>query len=256
MRRRPRAAVEVVERRVTVAGRPVRYGVAGAGDPVVLIHGLAGSWRWWRPSIPALAEHYLVHLVDLPGFGLTRRGQRFVLGEAADWLLEWMRAIDLEAVHLVGHSMGGYIAVHLAAAAPEAVRRLVLVAPAGSEHGRTMLGYGLPLLVTVCHLAPSFLPVLARDALRSGPVTVWRAARQLLGGDLSESLQRVTVPTLLIWGAHDRLVPPVIGRGLRAAMPCARLLIIEGAGHVPMYERPREFDAAVLAFFAGQPVGE
>ena len=191
-----------------VEGLPVRYEVAGEGEPVVLVHGLSGSTRWWSRNVPALAERYRVYLVDLPGFGAMRSlRRRFVLSEAASWLSEWMKAVGIERAHLVGHSMGGYVSVRLAASRPQAVRRLVLVAPAGVPAGRSMVGHLLPLLLAVRHAIPAFMPVLIRDALKMGPATLWRAARDLLAEDIREDLRKIESPTLLIWGENDPLIP-------------------------------------------------
>jgi pimeloyl-ACP methyl ester carboxylesterase len=231
--------------------------MAGRGEPVILVHGLSGSTRWWSRNIPVLAERYSVYLLDLPGFGAMRRlHRRFVLAEAASWLSAWMEAVGLQRAHLVGHSMGGYVCVRLAARRPEVVGRLVLVAPAGVPAGRSMFGYLGPLLSAVRYATPSFLPVLVYDALRMGPVTLWRAARDLLAEDVRADLQRIEAPTLLIWGENDTLVPQAVGSILREEIPDSRLLVLDGAAHVPMFDRPVEFNAALLAFFAGDPVGD
>ncbi len=235
----------------------MRYLVAGEGDPVVLVHGLSGSTRWWSRNVPALGEHYRVHLVNLPGFGAIRRPRRrFVLAEAASWLLAWIEAVGLESVHLVGHSMGGYLSLKLAAGRPEAVRRLVLVDPAGVPSGRTMLGSVVPLLLAARYATPTFLPVLARDALYAGPATLLRAARDLLAQDVRGDLRHVRAPTLLIWGQKDPLIPPSTGALMRQEIPDSRLLVIEGAGHNPMFDCPEDFNKALLSFLAGEPVGE
>ena len=240
-----------------MGGYSVRYEIAGRGEPVVLVHGLSGSTRWWSRNIPALAERYSVYLLDLPGFGAMRRlRSRFVLAEAASWLSAWMEAVGLESAHLVGHSMGGYVCVRLAARGPEVVRRLVLVAPAGVPAGRSMFGYLGPLLSAVRYATPTFLPVLVYDALRMGPVTLWRAARDLLAEDVRADLQRIEAQTLLIWGENDTLVPPALGGVLREEIPDSRLLVLNGAAHVPMFDRPVEFNAALLAFLAGGSVGD
>ena len=249
--------METNEHEVRVNGYAVRYVVAGEGEPVVLVHGLSGSTRWWSRNVPALAEHHRVHLVNLPGFGALRRPRRgFVLSEAASWLLAWIEAAGLEGVHLVGHSMGGYLSLKLAARRPDSVRRLVLVDPAGVPSGRTMLGHLAPLLLAARYATPAFLPVLARDALCAGPATLLRATRDLLAKDVRGDLRRVLAPTLLIWGERDTLIPPSAGELMRAEIPDSRLFIMEGAGHNPMFDRPREFDRALLAFLAGEPVGE
>ena len=248
---------EASEREIRVGGYPVRYEIAGEGEPIILVHGLSGSTRWWSRNVPVLAERYRVYLIDLPGFGAMRRlRRRFVLAEAASWLSAWMEAVGLQSAHLVGHSMGGYVCVRLAGRRPEAVRSLVLVAPAGVPTGRSMFGYLSPLLSAVRYATPYFLPVLLYDALRTGPVTLWRAARDLLAEDVRGDLQRIEAPTLLIWGENDTLVPPAVGTVLREEIPDSRLLILNGAAHVPMFDRPDEFNAALLTFLAGDPVGE
>ena len=244
-------------REATVSGHPVRYEVAGEGDPVVLVHGLSGSTRWWVRNVPDLAEHHRVYLVNLPGFGALRRsGPRFVLAEATSWLLAWMEAVGLERAHLVGHSMGGYLSLRLAARRPEAVDRLVLVDPAGIPSHRTMLGHLGPLLLSARYGRPEFLPVLVRDALCAGPFTLLRATRDLLAEDVRDDLRRVEAPTLLVWGERDPLIPPSIGDVMRAEIPASRLLVIERAGHNPMFDRPENFNGALLAFLAGEPVGK
>ncbi len=240
-----------------MGGYPVRYEVAGEGDPVVLVHGLSGSTRWWSRNVPALARGYQVYIVDLPGFGALRRLRRhFVLTETASWLVAWMKAVGLDKAHLVGHSMGGYICLQLATQQPEVVRRLVLVSPAGVPAGRSLLGHLVPLLLTARYAARSFLPVLAYDAVRTGPVTLLRVARDLLAEDVRENLHFIEAPTLLIWGEKDPLISPSAGDLLQKEIPGSSLILLKNAGHVPMFERPREFNAALLLFLAGDPVEE
>jgi len=240
---------------ILVRGRRVEYQAAGSGDPVVLVHGLAGSMRWWRRNVPALAEAHRVYLVNLPGFGSFRhRGHRFVLADAADWLGDWMEAVGIAPCHIVAHSMGGHVAIRLAARRPHLVRRLVLVAPAIIAGGRPLRAYPLAILAAGRAASPSFLPVLALDTLRAGPRTILRAVRSLLAEDVREDLGAVSTPTLLVWGERDALVPPSVGLLVQAQLPDARLLLLPGAGHVPQYDRAEPFNAATLAFLAGQTI--
>jgi pimeloyl-ACP methyl ester carboxylesterase len=249
--------IRPLRQELRVGGWPIGYEAAGEGEPVVLVHGLSGSTRWWSRNVPAIAERHRIYLVDLPGFGAMRSlRRRFVLAETATWLAEWMEAAGLERVHLVGHSMGGYVSVRLAASRPELVRRLVLVAPAGVPAERSMLGHLVPLLLAARYATPAFMPVLVRDALRMGPTTLWRAARDLLAEDVRGDLQNIEAPTLLVWGRNDPLIPPAVGDLLREGIPNSRLLLLQRAGHVPMFDQPKEFDAALLAFLAGETVGE
>ncbi|HVB23795.1 MAG TPA: alpha/beta fold hydrolase [Ktedonobacteraceae bacterium] len=228
----------------------------GEGEPLILVHGLAASTLWWRRNIPALARQYRVYLLDLPGFGLMRRFYyRFVLDDMADWLLAWMDAMGIARVSLIGHSMGGYICLHIAAHHPEKVRRLILVAPAGLSYKKTMLGYFFPLTLAVHYAVPSFLPILFYDALRAGPLTFVSATRDLLRTDLRNTLKSITVPTLLIWGVNDMLVPAAFAGVFRQEIANSRLLLLNKAGHVVMYDQAYAFNNAVLAFLADQDTG-
>lgn len=250
-------AIRLQDAEVVVRGHRVRYRVAGSGDPVVLVHGLAGSTRWWRRNVSALAEAHTVYLVNFPGFGsFRRRGPGFALAEAADWLVAWIEAADIAPCHIVAHSMGGHVTIRLAARHPGLVRRLVLVAPAIISGHRRLLAYPRALVVAGRALSPSFLPLLALDMLRAGPSTILRAARSLLAEDVRKALRAVVAPTLLVWGERDALVPPSLGTLMCAQLPDARLLVLPGAGHVANYDRPDRFNAATLAFLAGRTVGD
>jgi pimeloyl-ACP methyl ester carboxylesterase len=245
--------MKLLDRTIQVRGEPIRYKTAGSGEPLILVHGLSGSTRWWVRNIPAFAERYTVYLVDLPGFGTLARTQRFVLSEAADWLLDWFHAIDLERADWLGHSMGGYLCLQVAARLPQVVDRLVLAAPALLPTGHSWESYLLPLMAATRYMPPSFLPILLTDALRAGPLTILRAARDLLSKDIRKEVCAVQSPSLLIWGQNDTLVPPILGDLLHKAIPHSRLLILKGAGHVLMYDRPHAFNDAILKFLSGQP---
>jgi pimeloyl-ACP methyl ester carboxylesterase len=235
----------------SVDGHPTTYHVAGSGEPVVLVHGLAGSSRWWRRNVPAIAARFRTYLVDLPRFGAMHGRGRFALAEAATWLSEWMSHVGVGRAHLIGHSMGGLIAIRLAAQRPEAVCHLVLVAPAGVPSARSVAGHALPMLRAGLHSKPGLLPLLAYDAVRAGPRTLWRAAREIVSEDVREDLAAIRSPTLVVMGQHDPLVPPAVGRIMRDTIADARLLVLKGAGHVAMFDQPDAFNDALLPFLAG-----
>jgi pimeloyl-ACP methyl ester carboxylesterase len=250
------ANINAIRHEIQVGHQTVSYQVVGQGEPIILIHGLSGSSRWWVRNIDALAEHYRLYLLDLPGFGTMRRSrQRFGLDEIASGIVLWMEAVGIRQAHLVGHSMGGYLCLWIAAHHPERIQCLVLVSPAGIPNKRSLSGYALPLLVTVRSLKPSFISLLISDALRAGPLVIVRSAQDLLTKDIRECLKDITAPTLLIWGEYDSLVPPVLGDILNQEIRHARLLILNKAGHVSMFEQPKQFNAAVLTFLAGQVIG-
>jgi pimeloyl-ACP methyl ester carboxylesterase len=228
----------------------------GQGEPIILIHGLSGSSRWWVRNIPILAEHYRLYLIDLPGFGTMRhyRG-RLALDEIASGIVMWMEAVGIKQAHLVGHSMGGYICLWIAAHHRERIQCLVLVSPAGIPHIRSLPGYALPLLVAIRYLKPRFFSILISDALRAGPLTIVRAAQDLLTKDIRDCLKDITAPTLLIWGEYDSLVPLTLGDILNREISHAHLLILKKAGHVSMFDQPKQFNAAVLTFLAEHTIG-
>jgi pimeloyl-ACP methyl ester carboxylesterase len=209
--------------------------------PVLLLHGLSGSARWWDRNVAALSREHALHRVDL--LALARP---FVLAEAADRLVEWMDRRSLDRASVIGHSMGGAVGLDLAARYPARVDRLVLVDAAVRPvplprrlRGALVAGWRAPV---------SLVPLIAADALRAGPIGLWRATRQVLALDLMVQATAVQAPTLLIWGQRDTLVPLEIGRDLVDRLPRARLEIVPGAGHNPMWERPRDFDDLVLSF--------
>ncbi len=241
--------VERAQQRVKVGPLRVYYEVAGEGPAVVLIHGLSGSGRWWAHNVPALAQRYRVYNVDLIGFGRSR-GQRLVLREAGSWFTEWMHVAGITQAHLMGHSMGGYIATEVAATAPEMVRRLVLVDALVLPMGPGLVRHALDLARAVHYMSLRFLPVLVGDALRAGPGTMWRATREVLSADLSSRLGAVQAETLVVWGEKDALLVPELGRQLADRLAKARFVCVKGAGHNPMWDRPQYFNELVLNFLA------
>jgi pimeloyl-ACP methyl ester carboxylesterase len=237
-------------RHLNVRGAHVHYQVGGAGDPVVLIHGLSGSGRWWRRNAPVLASRFRVFVVDLVGFG--RSSGPFALDEGAGVLAEWMVRLGLRQAHVIGHSMGGYLAAELAAGEAVEVERLVLVDAAAFPLGWRPVRHATSLLRAARYMHPTFLPVLATDALRAGPRTLFRAAREVVETDLEARCADVQAPTLVVWGEHDRVVPLADGERLAACLPDAEFVVIEGAGHNPMWDRPAAFNRAVSDFLGGR----
>jgi pimeloyl-ACP methyl ester carboxylesterase len=244
------------QRSVTVGDRNILYQVGGSGAPVVMVHGLSGSSQWWWKNLPEIGSRYRVYLVDLPGFGsMSQDVLGFRLSEAAGWLASWIRALEIEPVHLISHSLGGFISVRLVRDHPDLVDRLILVAPAGVPEHRPLIGYTVSLLRAARQLSPEFAAILARDFLRAGPRTVVRTARDLLVEDAREDLGNIEHPTLLIWGAEDPMISSELAAVFRSEIRHSELLILERTGHVPMIDRPEEFNRAVLAFLEGKRVG-
>lgn len=250
-RRRQGTASAAIERRsVRLGPVTLSYGHAGAGPPVVLIHGLGGSGRWWAKNIGPLAERYEIHVVDLVGFGESHDRQRFALAEASHLLASLLEQLEVGPATLIGHSMGGYIAAELAADTPDRVSRLVLVDAAMLPDDFVSPRQVLNLMRTLPRLPARFIPVLAADVHRAGTSTMVRATWELLTADLQPKLSRIQIPTLIVWGGRDRVVPLAAGHALVAQLSDARLAVIPDAGHMPMWERPESFNRLVLDFLA------
>jgi pimeloyl-ACP methyl ester carboxylesterase len=223
----------------------------GAGPEVVLLHGLSGSRRWWRFTAPVLARRFRVHVPELVGFGGSRGAARQPdVREMAAVVAEWLTRVAGEPLRVVGHSMGGQIALHMAVEQrmPE---RLVLVSASGLPRPLT-LTEGARLVAGALPPrrwgAPTFMATLAVDALRAGPLALLRATRFLLSDDVRPLLSRVTCPTLLIWGALDPLIPLAHGEAMARSIPDSRLVVVEDSAHNVMADRPAEFNRLLLDF--------
>lgn len=230
----------------------VYYQVAGEGKPLVLLHGLSGSGRWWVKNIRPLAEDFRVYVVDLVGFGRSR-GQPFLLRESSRILQDWLDDLGVDEFSIAGHSMGGFVAADLAARIPGRVDRLILVDAAAVPIGRSLIREAFGLVEALRYLPFDFLPVLAADALRAGPVTLARAIHDIMRADMTADLSKIEADTMIIWGEHDTLMPLEMGERLRAALPQARFEMIQGAGHNPMWDRPEEFNRLVRDFLNRVP---
>lgn len=245
----------------SVGGFTVHSVEYGSGDEcIVLIHGLSGSSRWWARNAPELADGYRVVIPDLVGFGRSARPALRLPGipAAADLLADWMGTRGLGRAHVIGHSMGGQVAIHLASEHPERVKRLVLVDAAGIPRALTALALAR-LAAEASPLwrwgDPRFLPVIARDALTAGPRTLLRSLMQIMKDDVRPLLPRIEAPTLIIWGEYDSLVPLSHAGEMRKMIPDARIAVLRSASHNPMVDRPADFNRLVLRFLEGEAVG-
>jgi pimeloyl-ACP methyl ester carboxylesterase len=238
--------------RTTLVGTiEVRYQVHGQGEPLILLHGLAGSTAWWRRNVGVLSRHYKVYLVDWPGFGTMCQYRRhFSVAGAVGWLGDLLGVWGLSKVSLVGHSMGGLIAAIFAARWPDRLAKLVLVAPAIGLPRTAMAAFLLPLVREALSVHPRFAPTLAWDTARAGLFTLRRVAREFLHMNIQQELAQITTPCLLVWGQRDPLVPVALGHQLQAKIQGSRLCLLPQAGHIVMYHRAEQFNQAVLTFLA------
>jgi pimeloyl-ACP methyl ester carboxylesterase len=209
------------------------YEVTGSGPPLILLHGLSGSGRWWGRNVPAFADSFRTYTVDLPGFGASRGVRWSRLDDIADHLADWLADEGLPKAHVVGHSLGGAVAARLAARHPERVDRLVLVDAAIRLRGTR----------TIARPAPA-----VRNLLRCHPRSFVAATVDALQTDWERHLRRISAPTLVIWGERDAITPLAFGHEIAEIISGARLITMAEAGHNPMWERAEAFNAEVLRF--------
>jgi pimeloyl-ACP methyl ester carboxylesterase len=254
----------------------IRLAEAGAGTPVMFLHGVAGTHAYWGPTMEAVAPRRLALAPDVPGFGASRPlGRGWSLEPVADTIAAAAAAAGHRRLDLVGHSLGGALAAMVALRHPQLVARLVLVAPIGF---RPMPPRPSWRLGVVTRLRGALLPVGA--ILARHPATARRLvggviqetthvehalARALIHGslrarrtaaagmdvirrDLSGEARRIRQPTLVVWGRQDAAVPVAYARHALEAIPGSRAVILPASGHLPMLDEPESFTRALLEF--------
>lgn len=259
-----------------VAGLRLHLRDTGPRDaPAILfLHGFGSSLHTWEDVAAGLQDRFRVLRMDLPGFGLTGPDPSgdYTDARAHAVIAALLDHLGLARVHLVGSSMGGRIAWSFAAAQPARVGRLVLMAPdgfasPGLDYNRPprvpllmqALPYTLPRFMVRGGMAPAYAdPAALTDALveRYHAMLVAPGVRRAILDRMAQHilvppeplLARIQAPTLLLWGAQDRMVPVTNAEDYLRVMPDARRLVLEGVGHVPMEEAPAEVVRALLDF--------
>jgi pimeloyl-ACP methyl ester carboxylesterase len=266
--------------RIELPGAEVNYVDVGEGEPVLFVHGLAGCWRNWLENIPYFAQHYRVLAPDLPGFGDSPNPSWDISMPAYGQMIhDFCEKLGIDRVAaLVGNSMGGFVSTEAVIQQPERFDRLVLVSAAGISFAE-MQGRRTQALARAIEAAAPFLAgdrkfVLGRANARQfafggvmrapaklRPELLAEQARpglsapgfaeamvSISGYDTRERLTEIEIPTLVVWGLNDRIVPVEAALGYHRLIPHSRLEIFERTGHVPMLERPRRFNDLVEQF--------
>jgi len=281
----PTAAVS----RTTLHGHSISYVDVGSGPVLVLLHGLLGSHEHWAPAVDELARTNRVIAPDLIGHGTSAKPVGdYSLGAHAATVRDLLDQLEIERVTIVGHSLGGGISLQFAYLFPGRAERLVLVSSGGL--GREL---GLSLRAATLPGAELVLPLissawvrqrgddlgrqLARLGLRPGRdvAEAWAGLASLSDADsrraflgtaravidvggqsvsAGDRLPRLgAIPTLIVWGARDRVIPSWHAVVAHEAIPGSQLEIFEGSGHFPQLDDPERFVRVVRRFVAGNP---
>ena len=252
------------ERTLTVRGKAIQLSEGGDGPPVLYLHG-AGTF-WWIPAHDLLARRHHVFAPVHPGFGTSTGVEEIEdIEDLVFHYLDVLDALKLDRVDVIGTSMGGWIAAELALRQPQRVRKLVLVDAAGLRLS------DVPTPDFFLATVPEARELLFADP--RGPIAMAampdtppppekmvmimkgrEAAARILWNPhvryrkLKSRLDRIKNPTLVLWGADDKLLPLAYGQAYQKGIPGARLVVIDKCGHLPHVEAPDRFADAVLDF--------
>lgn len=217
--------------------------------PVVLVHGLGVSSRYFIPTARLLAREYRVYAPDLPGSGRSGRTRRIPdIDGLADALAGWMRATGLASALLIGNSLGCQTIVALALRHPDLVARAVLIGPTMDRHARSTLRQFWRLLVDSTREAPTQPLLTLLDYWITGPYRTWRTLQYGLGDPLEAKLPQLRFPVLVVRGARDPIAPQDWAEELARLLPCGRLVVIPGGAHTVNYSTPHRLVRALRPF--------
>ena len=268
---------------MTIHGHDVVYRRGGAGEAVLLVHGLAGSSRTWKDVMPTLARTHDVIAPDLLGHGDTARPMGdYSLGAHASGLRDLLVMLGVESATIVGHSFGGGVAMQIAYQHPELCDRLVLVGSGGLGREVSWLlrlaalplaEYAMPLLFSrwVADRGTAVSRTLSRRGVRSPRLAELlrsysslagaenrdgfvRTMRTVIdtGGQTVSALDRLYlaghVPALIVWGEQDHIIPVEHARAAHEAIEGSRLEVLADVGHFPHAEAPERFLEVLLDF--------
>jgi pimeloyl-ACP methyl ester carboxylesterase len=250
----------------------VHYETQGSGPPVILLHGWLGSWSYWLDTMTALEGRYRTYALDFWGFGESGKPRSgYSVDDFVSLVDQFMDRLGIPSAPIVGHSMGGTVALKLAMAYPKRASKIVVVgSPIDGESlsfplrmaGRKPVAYMVWHTPNLLHWGiRTFSPLLAQDwrrwyemVLRDLSRTTLEAflisIRSLRLTDLRPRLGEVKVPTLGFYGQKDLIVNPRQGEVLLRGMEGAELVSLDRAGHFPMLDDPQGFNGRLKQFLA------
>lgn len=222
--------------------------------PFVFVHGLSVSSRYMVPTAKLLAAYRRVYLPDLPGFGESE-DPSYVLDipALAAALVRWMDYWHIEQPIMIGNSLGCQVIVDVAMRHPDRLRAAVLTGPTMDTQGRRFLEQARRLMIDSTRESLPCVVTQLGDYIRAGPQRTLATVRYALADPVERKLPMMHVPTLVVRGARDPIVPQRWIEEMMTLLPDAQLLVIPGGAHVVTYDHAEELTAAVLAFVAAHP---
>lgn len=246
---------------IEVGGRPCRVFQAGAGSPVVVLHGWGGRIESMAPVLTCLSDRFRVVGVDLPGFGGSPLPEEaWGTPQYSSFVASLLRQLGIDRATFVGHSYGAKTSLYLAATDPALVAKLVLISSSGlrtppSMKARLKRGVSKAARFAGQFGAPGdrvraalYKRIASSDYQSAGALRPTLV--KVVNEDLTEMLPRVKASTLLVWGTRDDSVPVAHAKTMERLIPDAGLVLFEGAGHFPYLDEQDRF-CRVLRSFLG-----
>jgi pimeloyl-ACP methyl ester carboxylesterase len=247
---------------VDVNGCKLALRRGGKGAPLLYLHGTDGLAEW-PPLLDRLAQNFDVIAPDHPGFGATAVPE-FIddVSDLAFFYLDAVAALGLSGIHVVGQSLGGWIGLEMAVRSTQRLRTLTLISPAGIHvKGSSKADIFIIDPTELAQLSYADEKLGAAAAERAGEQKFSDAAvlnriasarygwqPRFFNPKLERWLHRIDVPTHIVWGAQDRVIPPVYAEAFRRLIPGSTVTMIANAGHLPHIERESEVAAAMQKF--------
>jgi pimeloyl-ACP methyl ester carboxylesterase len=238
----------------------VHYEVIGRGKPLVFVHGWLGSWRYWVPAMEELSAKHRTYALDLWGFGDSDKLSAYYTIEAyVDLLREFLEQLGVGRVPIVGHALGGLVALSLAAQDPERVEQVmgVSVPVIGDAINRPLAGFsgnGEALARLVARRAN--YPEVDLEARKADVFAIASTVRSVVEHDLRDILPPLETPVLLAHGGDDPLIRPPEPEWLADCEDNVRSIFLGGAQHFPMLEARNKFNRLLMDFLeAGSDLG-
>jgi pimeloyl-ACP methyl ester carboxylesterase len=262
------------QKEVEVFGQKIHYVEAGAGPAVILLHGLGGDGTNWALTTPALAKNYHVFVPDQIGFGESPKPLiNYRVATLVDFLDGFSKKLGITKAILVGNSLGGWTAIAYTLAHPDQIERLVLVDSAGYSLSRTgvqgsreSLAFLDPstvasekiLMQTILANKATVTDAFAESALaqhlhKNDGYTIDRFIDSIVRNEdvVDGKLGAIKVPTLVVWGREDGLIPLAAGELMAKEIPGSNIVILDHCGHVPQLECAIPFNTTLMKFLNG-----
>lgn len=245
----------------TIKDQDIYYQKLGSGKDLIMLHGWKQDVSTFHNVAQDLKKHFTLWLIDLPGFGRSENPKTsFTVSDYADIVKDFINEKKLHQPHLLGHSVGGNIAIKLAAEYQEVIDKLVLESSSGIRPKKTLLQFVFFLIAKVFHfLVPNIFRIkdkirrklywkLESDYLNAGYLK--GTLVNILNEDLLSSLPKIKNQTLLIWGEDDAQVKLKYARIMYQKIPYSRIEILEKTGHFPHTENPQKFLYYLIDFLS------